>query len=154
MQIVEIHNKNIIWLTYQQDRFFEKFKEIAKSIEIVRQFCYSKSTIIFKINIVKLINKHPKIKNPSLSLDFSKNCFKLIKQICQESAGEFEQIESLLKIHQYLLHFLTEFIYNLHSHAEVSVMTSLKFYYLFSVYLNVTVHEIYLQECRLNFDPL
>ena len=76
MQIVEIHNKNIIWLTYQQDRFFEKFKEIAKFIEIVRQFCHSKSTIIFKINIVKLINKHPKIKNAQVNLNRSKVCLK------------------------------------------------------------------------------
>ena len=90
MQIVEIHNKNIISLAYQQDRFFEKFKEIAKFVELVRQFFYSKSTVIFKINIVKLVKKHPKIKNPSLSLGFSKNYFKLIKQICQENAGEFE----------------------------------------------------------------
>ena len=41
-----------------------KIKENAKFI--LDQFGYSKSTIIFKINIVKLINKHPKIKNYSL----------------------------------------------------------------------------------------
>ena len=56
------------WLAYQQGKIFEKFKENAKPIGMVRQLNYSKSTITFKINIVKLINKHPKVKNSSLSL--------------------------------------------------------------------------------------
>ena len=30
---------------------------------MIKQFRVGRSTIIFKINIVKLINKHPKIKN-------------------------------------------------------------------------------------------
>ena len=71
-QIIKSKNKNIIWLSSQQSKVFEKFKENAKFIETVRQFGYSKSTIIFKINIVKLINNHPKIKNYSLSLKFLK----------------------------------------------------------------------------------
>ena len=60
---------------------------------MVKQFGYSKSTIIFKINTVKLINKYPKVKNSSLSLNFLKKYFKLIKEICEENAGEFEQVK-------------------------------------------------------------
>ena len=77
-------------MAYEQGKVFEKFKENAKFIEMIRQFGYSKSTIIFKINIVKLINKHPKIKNSSLSLNFLKNYFKLIKEMCEESSTKFE----------------------------------------------------------------
>ena len=36
---------------------------------MVKQFGVSKSTITFKIKIVKLINKYPKVKNSSLSLN-------------------------------------------------------------------------------------
>ena len=57
---------------------------------MAKQFGYSKSTIIFKINTVKLINKYPKVKNSSLSLNLLKKYFKLIKEICEENAGESE----------------------------------------------------------------
>ena len=60
---------------------------------MVKQFGVSKSTIIFKINIVKLIDKHPKIKNSSLSLHFLKKYFKMIKEICEENSSEFEQVK-------------------------------------------------------------
>ena len=51
--------EQIIWLAYQQNKAFEKFKENAKFIDMVKQFGCSELTIIFKITIVKLINKHP-----------------------------------------------------------------------------------------------
>ena len=57
---------------------------------MVRQLGYNKSTIIFKINIVKLINKHAKIKNSSLSLNFLKYYFKMIKETYEENVSEFE----------------------------------------------------------------
>ena len=77
-------------MAYQQSKAFEKFKENAKFIQLVRHFDYSKSTIILKMNIVKVINKHPKIKNSFPSLNFLKNYFKLIKKICEENASKFE----------------------------------------------------------------
>ena len=39
---------------------------------------------------MKLINKHPKTKKSSLSLNFLLNYYKLIKIICEENASEFE----------------------------------------------------------------
>ena len=74
--------KKIVWLAYQQEIVFNKLKGNAKFIEMVKQFVASKSTITFKINIVKRINKHSKIKNSSLSLHFLKSYFKIIKEIC------------------------------------------------------------------------
>ena len=88
-QIIRSKNKSI-WLVHQQGKVFKKFKENAKFIEMVKQFGYSKSTIIYKINIVKLINKYRKVNNSSLSLKFLKNYFKLIKEICEENESEFE----------------------------------------------------------------
>ena len=65
---------------------------------MVRQFGCSKSTIIFEIKILKLINKHPKVKNSSVSLNFFKNYLKLIKEICEENASEFEYVKNLFKL--------------------------------------------------------
>ena len=84
-------HRNIIWLAYQQGKVFEKFKENAKFIKMLKQFGISKFTIIFKINMVQLINKQPKIKNSSLSLDFLENYFKFIKKICKEKTSEFDR---------------------------------------------------------------
>ena len=64
-KIIKSKKRNIVWLAYQQGKVFEKFKESTKFIEMIKQFRVGRSTIIFKINIVKLINKHPKIKNSS-----------------------------------------------------------------------------------------
>ena len=84
-------NRNITWLAYQQGKVFEKFKENAKFIKMLKQFGISKFTIIFKTNMVQLINKQPKIKNSSLSLDFLENYFKFIKKICKEKTSEFDR---------------------------------------------------------------
>ena len=56
---------------------------------MVKQFGVSKSTITFKINIVKLIEKHPMIKNLWL-LDFMENYFVMVKEMCEENSSEFE----------------------------------------------------------------
>ena len=61
-----------------------------QSSAVVKIFGVDKSTIIVKINIVKLINKHPKMKNSSLLLNFLKNYFKANKDICKASATKFE----------------------------------------------------------------
>ena len=50
----------------------------------------SKSTIVFKILLVKLIINYPKIKNLSLSLHYFKKYSKTIREICKENAGELE----------------------------------------------------------------
>ena len=42
------------------------------------------------MNVVKLIEKYPKLKNLSRSLNFLKNCFKEMKETHKENAGEFK----------------------------------------------------------------
>ena len=46
--------------------------------------------IIFKINIGKLIDKHPKMKNSSIYLHYLKNYSEVIKEICDKNSSEFE----------------------------------------------------------------
>ena len=57
-------------MDYQQGEVFENFKENAEFVEMVKQFGYSKSAIV--------------------ALNFLKNYFKLIMEICKENASEFK----------------------------------------------------------------
>ena len=49
-----------------------------------------KSTIIFKINNFKLIEKHPRLIKSSVTLTFMKNYLKDIKKVCEKNSIEFE----------------------------------------------------------------
>ena len=69
---------------------FKHFKEKEKFIQMVGKLKIHKSTIVFKINLFKLIEKHPKLLKSSVTLTFLKNYFKDIKQICKENSSEFE----------------------------------------------------------------
>ena len=57
-------------MAYQQGEIFENFNENAKFVEMVKQFGCSKSTIV--------------------TLNFLKNYFKLIMEICKENASEIK----------------------------------------------------------------
>ena len=59
-------------------------------MELVSEFKTHKSMIIFKINIFKLIDKHPKLMKSSATLGFLKNYYKDINQIFQENSYKFK----------------------------------------------------------------
>ena len=59
-------------------------------MQMVEKLEIHKTTIILKINVFKLIEKHPKLMKSSVILTFLKNYFKDIKQICEENSSEFE----------------------------------------------------------------
>ena len=89
----EIKNKksDIVWLAYYQGKIFQKFRSKERFVnDVVTKFKVSKSTILFKIALSRLIDKYPKIKNSSLSLHYFKKHLKLIKEVCKESASEFK----------------------------------------------------------------
>ena len=50
-EIIKSKKRNIIWLAYQQGRVFEKFKENANFVEIVKELGVTKSTSIFKLKL-------------------------------------------------------------------------------------------------------
>ena len=52
-----MNKKKIICFAYEQGGIFKKSKEDTKFKNLVEQFRINKSTIIFKINIVKLVDK-------------------------------------------------------------------------------------------------
>ena len=92
-QYEEIHRtkrKGMISVVYYQGKIFKRFKEKEKLIQMVSRLKIHKSTIIFKINIFKLIDKHPRLMKSSVTLTFLKNFLKDIKKICAENSSEFE----------------------------------------------------------------
>ena len=79
-----------MWLAYYQGQIFQKFREKERFVsDMVLKFGVSKSTLVFKISLKKLIDDFPKIKN-SLSLHYFKGNLKLIKETCKENASEFK----------------------------------------------------------------
>ena len=81
-----------VWLAYYQGQIFQKFKEKVWFVsDMVLKFNVSKSTIMFKIALSKIIGNHPKIKDSSLSLHyFKKHYLKMIKEVCKEKASGFK----------------------------------------------------------------
>ena len=59
--------RNILSIAYHQVKVFKGFKDKEKFMKLVNEFKVHKSTIIFNINIVKLIDKHPKLRKSSLA---------------------------------------------------------------------------------------
>lgn len=56
--IILSKNKNKIWIAYQQVKFFEKFKEKEKFVNMIKYFGVSKLTIVFKVGVVKVKDKY------------------------------------------------------------------------------------------------
>ena len=59
-------------------------------IQRVKEIEVSKWTVYFKVKLVKLLAKYPKIKCLSLSLNFSKDYAKIIQEVCEESGDQFK----------------------------------------------------------------
>ena len=73
---------DIVWLAYHQGKIFQKFRSKERFINgMVLKFKVSKSTIVFKIALSKLIDDYSKIKNSSLSLHYFKKHLKMIREI-------------------------------------------------------------------------
>ena len=71
-QIIQNEKSDIVWLAYYQGQIFQKFREKERFVsDMVLKFGVSKSTLVFKISLKKLIDDFPKIKN-SLSLHYFK----------------------------------------------------------------------------------
>ena len=68
--IIKTNKKKKTFFAYQQGKVFRKFKENNKFKSLVEQFKITKGTVVFKINIVKLVDKYPKIVIRSMTLNF------------------------------------------------------------------------------------
>ena len=89
--IIKKNKKNIICFAYQQGNIFKKFKENRKFKNLAEKFKVTKSTILLKISIVKLIDKHPRMTTSSITLNFLKSYYKGIKNIWKETKNFLDQ---------------------------------------------------------------
>lgn len=70
--VIRFQKKCMLNAEHRQGCVFKIFKESNKFVEMVKELEVSKSTIYFKINLVKILGKYPKLKKSSLSLTFLK----------------------------------------------------------------------------------
>ena len=87
--IIQTKKKEIISIVSHQGKVFKKFKDKEKFITQISRLGIHKNTIIFKIDVFTLCERHPKFLKSSIGLGFFKNCHKDIKEICVEIALEF-----------------------------------------------------------------
>ena len=79
-----------ISIVFYQGNVSKSFKEKEKFTQMVSKLKIPKSTLIFKINVFKLIEKYPKLMKSSVTPTFLKYYFKDIKQIYKENLSEFK----------------------------------------------------------------
>ena len=89
-EILRTERKGIIAVAFHQGKVFKCFKEKEKIVQMVGKLKIHNNTIIFKVNLFKLIEKHLKLMKSLVTLTFLKNYFKYIKQICKENSSKFE----------------------------------------------------------------
>ena len=78
-KMIKIDKKNILMIAYK-----------PTFISAVSTFKISKARINFKITIAEFIDKYPRMEKSCISLYCLKNNFKIIKEVCQENASEFQ----------------------------------------------------------------
>ena len=71
-KMIKNNKINILMLTYRQSIIFRKFKENNKFGGAVTKFKIRKTTINFKIDMVNVIDKHPKMQKSCISLFYLK----------------------------------------------------------------------------------
>ena len=88
--IIKTERKRILNVAYHQGQVFKIFKEKEKFAKLVSELGIQKTTIIFKINVLKLCKKYCKLLKSSIGLGFLKDYHKGIKAICEENEKDFQ----------------------------------------------------------------
>ena len=68
----------------------ERFKDSKRFGEMIKELDVRLSSAYFKINILKLPQKYPKLKKSSLILNFFKSYLKTIKEVCKENGTDIK----------------------------------------------------------------
>ena len=92
-EIICAKKKGIIVFAFHQRKILKRFKEKEKFQEMVGKLKIHKNTIVFKINVFKLIEKYPKLMKSSVTLTFLKNYLKDIKKDYEENSSEFQWVK-------------------------------------------------------------
>ena len=90
-EIIRNKKSDIVWLAYYQSKIFQKLRSKERFVnDMVLKFKVRKSTIMFKIALSRLTDDYSQIKDSSLFLHYFKKNLKLIKEVYQENASEFQ----------------------------------------------------------------
>ena len=81
-EILRPKSKGIISVAHHQRKLFSRFLEKEMFVRLAVNIGVHKNTIIFKINVFKLIDKHHQLMKSLVTLSFLKNYFKDINRIC------------------------------------------------------------------------
>ena len=66
-------------------KFLKRIKDSERFADMLKELGVNRSTVSFKSNLLKLLEKYPQLKKSSLSLNFFfKNYFKSIKEVCKK----------------------------------------------------------------------
>ena len=79
-EILKTKRKGIISVAYYQGKVFSRFREKEKFARVVADFGVHKWSIIFKINIFKLLHKYPQIKKIFRQTKFYEELFQRYKR--------------------------------------------------------------------------
>lgn len=82
--------KSTLNVVLREGKIFKILKESKKIVEMIKELSFSRSTIYFKINFVKILEKYPKLKTSSLLLNPFRSYLKTIKEMSKESGNEFK----------------------------------------------------------------
>ena len=87
--IIKTKKKGIISIAYHQGKVSKEIKNEEKFVKLVSRLGIHKNPIIFKINIIKLCERYPKMLKLLIGLGFFKNYHKDIKTVCRENEQKF-----------------------------------------------------------------
>ena len=79
-----IKTQSMLNVVLIQGRALKTFKDSDKFLNMVKEPGVRKSTVYFKNNLIKKLDKYPKLKNLPLSLNTFKDYADIIKKICKK----------------------------------------------------------------------
>ena len=80
----------ILNVAFRQGTMLKRFKVSDIFGKMITELGVSRPTVYFKINLLNILEKYPKLKKSSSTLNFLKNYFKTIKEVFKESGTEFK----------------------------------------------------------------
>ena len=87
-EIIKNKKSHIVWLAYYQGKIFQRFREKERFVSHMVKV--SKSKIMFKTALSRLIDDYPKNKRLVAVSSLFKKKLKMIKKVCKENASEFK----------------------------------------------------------------
>ena len=88
--IIRTKKKGMINMAFHQGKVFKKFKYKEKFITLVNKLGIHKTTVIFKVNVYKLCERHPKLLKSSIGLGFlKKNTIKTLEKSAMKMNRSF-----------------------------------------------------------------